>query len=196
VRGTVAVLAGRLLAYALAGALVGLAVQSLHWLVDATAWLKPIWTMVQVMLVGLGLWLLFNGDLPPSLLQWTERLGRPRASDVALPKVHLPGELKAVGLGLLWPLLPCGLLHAALALAALASTPLEAAQVMAVFALTSSAGLLAGGWMWRWLPSAARTGGAADSRLAVRMAGAGIAGLCLWPLARHAWAPFQAAWCA
>jgi uncharacterized protein len=193
-RASWALLTGRLVAYTLAGLFVGAAVESLRWLVDATVWLRPVWTMAQVVLVGLGLWLLISGDLPPSLVAWTQRLGQPRTA-TDLQKVHLPGELKAASLGLLWPLLPCGLLHAALALAALGSTPLEAAQIMAMFALTSSTGLLAGAALWRFLPG--RPGKAlAQSRLAVRMAGAGIAALSLWPLARQVWAPLQAAWCA
>lgn len=193
-RAGMALLMARLLAYGAAGAVVGLVAQSLRWLVDTSAWLKPLWTMAQVALVMLGLWLLVSGELPPTLLQWAERLGRPRPR--SLQKVHLPGELKAAAVGLLWPLLPCGLLHAALALSALASSPLESAAMMAAFASTSSVGLIAGQAIWRRL-----SGGEGDNaspwggRPAIRLAGAGIAVVCLWPFLQHVWAPLQAAWC-
>lgn len=191
-RGIAALWLGRAVAYTLAGAGVGVLLQAVRWLVEGSAWLQPFWTMAQVMLVGLGLWLLVRGELPPTLQQFAERWGRPRpVQPVRL--VRFPGEIKAAGAGLLWPLLPCGLLHAALALAALASTPWEAAGVMAAFAATSSAGLLAGGVLWRRI---GRGGGVlAGGGMAIRMAGGGIALLSLWPLARHVWQPLETAWC-
>lgn len=190
-RGVLALLTGRAVAYIGAGIAVALLVQGLRWMIEGSAWLKPFWTMAQVLLVGLGLWLCVRGELPPSLLQWLERLRRPRPA--TLHRVHLPGELKAGAAGLLWPLLPCGLLHAALGVAALSSGPLEAGAVMAAFALTSSLGLVAGGWLWRHLRGrGARWDGGA---LSIRLAGAGIALLMLWPFVRSVWAPLQSVWC-
>lgn len=190
-RGIGAWLAGRLLGYTLAGMGVGAVVQGLRWLVDTTAWMQPLWTVAQVALAGLGLWLLLRGELPVVLLQWAERLGRPPRP--TLQRVHLPGELSAASIGLVWPLLPCGLLHAALAVAALAGSPLEAGQVMAAFALGSSAGLVSGGALWRRLlgSGAAALRGAG----AIRLAGAGVLLSSSWPLLRGAWGPLQAAWC-
>lgn len=190
-RGTAAWLAGRLLGYTLAGIGVGAAVQGLRWLVGAAVWLQPLWAMAQVALAGLGLWLLLRGELPPTLQQCADRLGRPRQP--ALPRVHLPGELSAASIGLAWPLLPCGLLHAALAVAALASSPLESGQVMAAFAVSSSAGLVGGGTLWRRLIG----GGTASLKGAgaIRLAGASVVAFTVWPLLRGVWGPLQAAWC-
>lgn len=188
-RGVGMLLAARLLAYAAAGVAVGLVAQALRWWLDSSAWLQPLWTIAQVVLGGLGLWLVLRGELPPSLQLWAERLRRPRAAQVH--KVHLPGELKAATLGLLWPVLPCGLLHAVLALAVLASGPAEAAGMMAAFALTSSLGLVAGGLLWRRIGNGSLAGGAG----AIRLAGAGIMLLSLWPLVQHVWVPLQTAWC-
>lgn len=193
-RAGAALLLARLVAYAAAGAVVGLAAETLRWLVDTSVWLKPLWTVAQVALVALGLWLLVSGELPPTLLQWAERLGRPRPK--SLQKVHLPGELKAAAIGFLWPLLPCGLLHAALALSALASSPVESALMMGAFAATSSVGLVAGQAIWRRLSSqGGREVSPWGGRPAIRLAGAGIAMVCLWPLLQHVWEPLQAAWC-
>lgn len=190
-RGVSALLFGRAVAYVAAGVAVALVVQGLRWMIDGSAWLKPFWTLAQVLLIGIGLWLCIRGELPPSLQQWAQRLGRPRPARVH--RIHLPGELKAGAAGLLWPLLPCGLLHAALGLAALSSGPVEAGAVMAAFALTSAPGLVAGGWLWRRIggPGATASGGT----WAIRLAGAGIALLMLWPFVRGVWAPIQSAWC-
>lgn len=193
-RGLVMLLISRAVAYATAGVLVGLAAETLRWLIDTSVWLKPLWTVAQVALLVLGLWLLFSGELPPSMVQWAERMGRRRSASVH--KVYLPGEMKAAAAGALWPLLPCGLLHAALALSALASSPVESMLMMAAFATTSSLGLVAGQALWRRLaPTAGVPAVAWGGRPAIRLAGAGIAVVCLWPLLQHVWAPLQAAWC-
>ena len=192
-RASALLLLARLVSYALAGALVGWAAEGLRWLVDGSAWLKPLWTVAQVAIVALGLWLLVSGELPPTMVQWAERRGRLRPP--GLHKVHLPGELKVTAVGMLWALLPCGLLHAALALSALASSPLEASQVMAAFAVTSSAGLVAGQAVWRYVSGGDRGAAPWGGRQAIRLAGGSITLVCLWPLAQHVWAPLQSAWC-
>ena len=78
-------------------------------------------------------------------------------------------RLRAALFGSLWVALPCGLLQSALLVAALASTPVSGAAVMAAFALTSSLSLWAGPALWfRWAgrDSAARWQGSA-----IRVAG-------------------------
>jgi sulfite exporter TauE/SafE len=85
--------------------------------------------------------------------------------------------------------MPCGLLHAALLLAAVASSPGEGAAVMAVFALTSTLGLLAGPLLWlRWAPTM--------STVSLRLAGATLAALAGWSFGHTLWADHVAAWCA
>lgn len=191
-------LAGRLLAYMAAGMLAATVVTGLKWLSDGTGWLRPVWVGLQIFLVAMGLWLLLRGRLPASIEAWMEQIGRrPQDSGVAR-KVHLPGEVKAMGIGLLWPALPCGLLHAALLVAAVASSALEGALVMLAFGLTSTLGLLLGPAIWlRWLPAAlrGRLGEGGTGGLAVRLAGATIAGFAGWGLLHAVLDPI-AAWCA
>jgi hypothetical protein len=54
----------------------------------------------------------------------------------------------AVILGILWALMPCGLLYGALLVAALSNSPVEGASVMALFALGSAVVLTIGPWVW------------------------------------------------
>jgi sulfite exporter TauE/SafE len=196
--GVAGLLLGRLSAYAAAGALSATLVTGLQLLSEGTGWLRPIWVGLQLFLLVVGLALLLKGRLPQSIEAWVEQFGR-RPQDAALTrKVHLPGELKATAIGLLWPVIPCGLLHAALLVAAVASGPLDGALVMLAFGLTSSLGLLLGPAVWlRWMPAALRrSAGQADpGRLALRLAGATISAFAGWGLAHAVMAPI-AAWCA
>ena len=70
-------------------------------------------------------------------------------------------------LGVLWALLPCGLLYSALLVAALSGGPLDGAQTMALFALGSSASLLAGPWLLL------RLGRGGNGEWGMRLAGPG-----------------------
>lgn len=194
-------LVGRLVAYAAAGALAASLVGGMRWLAVSAGWLRPVWTGLQVFLLLLGLWMLLKGALPESLVVWLERRGRRPAVPDGAVRIHLPGEVTAAAWGLLWPAVPCGLLHAALLLAAVASTPWEGAAVMAVFAVASALGLLAGPLLWwRWVPAALRAAGArgavSPAALSLRMAGATIVALVGWSLGHARWAEALAVWCA
>ena len=198
-RAVVGLMVGRLLAYAAAGMVVSSVVTGLRSLAVGTDWLRPIWLGLQVFLAMLGLWLLLRGRLPRSIEAWVEQVGRrPQDSEVAR-KVHLPGELKATAVGLLWPVLPCGLLHAALLVAAVASGPLDGALVMLAFGLTSMLGVVVGPWLWlRFIPAALRERSLAQdagSSLALRLAGAMICAVAGWSLVHAVLDPGQA-WCA
>lgn len=197
-RAVIGLLVGRLTAYALAGAFAATVVTGLQALSEGTGWLRPVWVGLQLFLLVIGLALLLRGRLPPSIEAWVEQFGR-RPQDAAVArKVHLPGELKAAAIGLLWPAIPCGLLHAALLVAAVASGPVDGAVVMLAFGATSSLGLLLGPAVWlRWLPAALRRRAGADEpgRLALRLAGAMISVFAGWGLAHAVIAPIVA-WCA
>lgn len=193
-------LAGRLIAYAAAGALAASLVGGLRWLATSADWLRPFWTGLQVFLLLLGLWMLLKGALPESLAAWLERPARSGLPDGAA-RIRMPGEVKAAAWGLLWPAMPCGLLHAALLTASVASTPLEGATVMAVFAATSALGLVAGPMLWlRWVPAAMRAAGVrgevSPASLSLRMAGATIVALVGWSFGHSLWTDTLAAWCA
>jgi uncharacterized protein len=154
---------------------------------------------LQGLLCLLGLWMLLRGALPAGLSAWLEQVQTSRQPGLpdGLARIRMPGEVRAAAWGLLWPAMPCGLLHAALLLAAVASSPGEGAAVMAVFALTSTLGLLVGPWLWlRWVPAAAGQHGAAVSTLSLRLAGATLTALVGWSFGHTLWTDHVAAWCA
>ena len=73
-------------------------------------------------------------------------------------------------------MLPCGLLYSALLVAALTSSMLEGAAVMALFALGSSVLLMAGPWLWLRL----RKQG--SGQWAIRLAGLALLASSVWAL--------------
>lgn len=182
---------GRLLAYAAAGALAAAGTGALFDLARASAWLRPLWTLLQVAGLVLGLWLLFTGRLP------FQALGRGPVAWLPMrgPDSAVTGRtrrLPAFGLGLAWVGWPCGLLYAALAVATLAQSAWSGALVMAAFALASAGGLVA-------LPLLlARMAGRGErvAQLAVRGAGALLVTAGLWALLQTLRAGGAAsAWC-
>ena len=95
-------------------------------------------------------------------------------------------------LGILWALLPCGLLYSALLVATMASSALEGALVMACFAAGSGFTLVVGPWLWlRWRGSRPFP---FDGSWGVRLAGIALAGSSTWAL-WMAFAHNQAPWC-
>ena len=194
---------GRLVGYSAAGALVAASVGSLASLGQAVAALRPLWTLVHIGALGLGLFLLWRGRQPA----WMERLGRRRGAAV----LHRDGErwqavkgpARSAGLGLSWVAWPCGLLQSALLVAALANSPAGGATVMAGFAVASTAGLLLGPALWWRLAAGRQEAGAMgrglmasvlSGRGAVRWAGAALALASAWALGHGLWIRV-AAWC-
>ena len=168
-RAMLALQFGRLASYAAAGALVAASVAWLGSLQEAAPVLKPLWTLLHVSAVTLGLWLLWQGRAPA----WLAGAGRQgtRLMDARPLRfvARVPVTARAGAIGACWAAMPCGLLQSALIVAALASGPMQGAGVMAVFALGSAVSL----WLapHLWLRLQARGGGAARSTLAVRLAG-------------------------
>lgn len=125
--------AGRVLGYSL----LGLAAGAIGQQVLAAAYWQPIfesvWAGLNALLVLLGLSLLVLGREP----LWLSALGSRLASRTPLASGRRTEWLR----GMLWALLPCGLLYTALGTAILAATPLGAATVMAAFALGTNLGL-------------------------------------------------------
>ncbi|MGJ4748829.1 sulfite exporter TauE/SafE family protein, partial [Leptospira sp. SA-E8] len=56
--------AGRVLGYALLGALAAASMQGLGWLTIQSAALRPLWSLLHVAAVVLGLWLLWRAEQP------------------------------------------------------------------------------------------------------------------------------------
>lgn len=185
-RGTLALglfHAGRLLGYSVLGGVAAASMQGLGWLTVHSAALRPVWTMVHVAAMVLGLMLLVLARQPVWLDQGARRVwARVRQATAAL------GLGAPLGLGVAWALLPCGLLYSAVLVAALAGNVAGGAMVMAVFALGSGLWLWVGPWLLL------RLGRHADNAWAMRTAGLALlitAGVGLWLGLVHDEAP----WC-
>lgn len=163
--------AGRVLGYSALGAVAAASMQGLGWLSVHSAALRPVWTLFHVAAALLGLMLLWQARQPV----WLEDGARKVWSRVRSVTKGSAGAAPLL-LGVLWSLLPCGLLYSALLVAALTSSALEGAAIMALFALGSSISLMAGPWLWLRL----RKPG--SGRWAIRLAGLALLATSLWAL--------------
>lgn len=182
---------GRLVSYALAGALVAASVGLLAQWGQASALLRPLWVLLHVAAFLLGVALLWRGRQPA----WLEGAGQRLANSIRPATLTVSADgLKAGGvvlarptraglLGLAWAAWPCGLLQSALLVAALASGPAQGAAVMAVFAMASGLGLALGPLIWVKLQGS----GEAGMRWSVRLSGLGLAGASAWALGHGVW---------
>lgn len=162
---------GRLAGYSALGALAAISVQGLGWLTVHSAALRPVWTLLHVGALVLGLLLLWRARHPI----WLELAGRKvwtRARAVAGGQ----GGGAPFVLGMLWALLPCGLLYSALLVAALTGEATQGAGVMALFAAGTSLSMMAGPWLWL------RLRGPGTGEWGVRLAGLALAASSAWAL--------------
>ena len=174
---------GRLMGYALLGAAAAYSVQGLGWLTTQSAAWRPLWTLLHLAAMALGLVLVVQARQPVWLDAGARSLwARVRAFNqrwgAAAPRM----------VGALWALMPCGLLYSALMVAALAGDPLNGAASMAFFALGSSVSLWTGPWLLLRLQSVG------DGAWGVRLAGLALAAMSSWAL----WMGLvhdQAPWC-
>jgi sulfite exporter TauE/SafE len=131
---------GRVASYAAVGAVAASSVVLLRVLGEFSPALRPLWTLVHVGALALGLWLLVTGRQPA----WMS--AQPRALSPQLVREgwqRVAGPARAGALGAAWVAWPCGLLQSALIVATLASSATGGALVMGGFALASSSGLWA-----------------------------------------------------
>ena len=147
-RLTVAYNGGRIVAYALAGALMG-ALGSLGLLLNTALPVQlALYVAANLMLVALGLYL--TGIT--AALALPERLGQHLWRHIQpLTRRYLPARsvAQALPLGLLWGFLPCGMVYSALALALLTGSAARGAALMGVFGLGTLPNLLAASWLLR-----------------------------------------------
>jgi sulfite exporter TauE/SafE len=190
-RSTAAFHAGRVAAYAAGGAAAAASVSTLAAWSQLSPALRPLWTLLNAAALVLGAWLLWRGRQPA----WLARLGRVPAA--AAPQAHgwqaVRMPLRAASAGLVWVAWPCGLLQSALVVSALSSSASGGAIAMAVFALASAPGLIAGPWALRRLLSG--RGALAREVWAARAAGLMLLGASAWALG-HQLGPQVAAFCA
>ena len=179
---------GRLLGYMAAGAVAALSVGALGTWSQAAPALRPVWAVLHMVFLALGLWWLCTGRQP----NWMKRDGA-----VPIRIIGRHGRPLRAGLaGLGWVAWPCGALQAGLLLSALASSAQGGALIMAAFAIGSMPALALAPWAWaRWQ---ARQGGRASAdqmaRLGFRVAGLGLVLGSGWALTHGVWERF-AAWC-
>lgn len=176
---------GRLLGYCLLGALSAYSVSTLGWWSQSSPALRPLWTMLHLAFLGLGLWWLTTGRHPA----WLRR-------DAAMPVQIVPGRggvlrlVRSATGGLAWVAWPCAALQGALLLAALGNGPATGALVMAAFALASMPGLLLAPWAlkhWRAWRGPAAAPDRLLASLAFRLGGAGLVMSSGWALTRGIW---------
>lgn len=174
---------GRLIGYALLGALAAASMQGLGWLTVHSAALRPVWSLLHIAAAAVGLVLLIQGRQP----LWLE-LGARRVWLRMRGATSSMGLAAPLGIGTAWALLPCGLLYSAVMVAALADSAAGGAAVMALFALGSGAALWAGPWLLLRLGRQGRDG------WGMRLAGLALLASAVWAL----WmglAHDQAPWC-
>ncbi|MDO8283876.1 MAG: sulfite exporter TauE/SafE family protein [Rhodoferax sp.] len=178
---------GRIGGYSILGGLAAASLQGLGWLTVQSAALRPVWSLFHVAAIVLGLMLLLQARQPV----WLESAARTvwaRTRSFAANQ----GRGAPLVLGVLWALLPCGLLYSALLVAALAGSVVGGAMVMALFALGTSVTMVAGPWLWLRLRGSPANPG--SGQWGMRLAGAALAassGWALWMALAHNTAP----WC-
>lgn len=132
---------GRLCGYALLGAIATFAIQSIAWLSGYSKVLHPLWTFFHVFIFFWGVVLLTMGRQPV----WVDRIGGGIWQQVKKLSQFSHGHFY---IGMLWALMPCGLLYSALIMASFNAEPIGGAISMAAFALGSSLSLLLAPWAW------------------------------------------------
>ncbi|HEY6133230.1 MAG TPA: sulfite exporter TauE/SafE family protein [Rubrivivax sp.] len=173
----------RVAGYAAAGALVAGGAAVLAAAGSAAPLLRPLWTLVHIAALALGLYLLLTGRQP----HWMTRIGRARPSRSPALAGWQPmrGPARGAAAGSVWVAWPCGLLQSALVVAALANTPSGGAAVMAGFALASAAGLQLTPWIAARLAS--RGGAGRFGRATVHLAGAALVAGSAWAFGGDVW---------
>ncbi len=173
--------AARTASYAAGGAVAAASVGALASLSQITPALRPLWTLLHVLALALGLWLLWKGRQP----SWMGRLGRVPQPAVAAGWQRMGAPLRAAAAGSVWVAWPCGLLQSALVVAGLAGNAWSGAAAMAAFAVASSGGLVLAPWLWqRYLggPQAGRF-----ERWVVRACGLMLVAASGWSLGHGIW---------
>jgi sulfite exporter TauE/SafE len=180
---------GRLASYAAGGAIAAAGVASLGSFATAAPLVRPLWSIVHVAAVALGVWLLWTARAPGWLSRATPRLAAADAQPIRFVR-SLPRPAGAALAGTCWVAIPCGLLQSALLVAALASTPAAGAATMAAFAVGSTLVLVVAQRAWSGLRRF--TPGTPLGALSVRIAGALLVGSSFFAL----WNGLGAAICA
>jgi sulfite exporter TauE/SafE len=171
----------RTASYAMGGAVAAASVGALAAMSQITPALRPLWTLLHVLALALGLWLLWKGRQPA----WMGQLGRVPLPATETRWQRVNGPLRAAVGGGLWVAWPCGLLQSALVVAGLAGNAWSGATAMAAFAIASSGGLVLAPWLWQRYLSGPRAGH--FERWVVRLSGLMLIAASGWTLGHGIW---------
>lgn len=164
----------RITGYALLGAAVGASSEALRWGAAAAPLMRPVWGLFNAALLVLGVALLVLGRQPV----WIDGLGQ-RVWSTTASGVFRNASQGRIVTGLLWSLLPCGLLYSALAVAALASSALGGASVMLAFGVGTALDLLAARWLLQAIGAVAGARLADRAGIGVRIGGALLSAMAI-----------------
>lgn len=134
--------AGRILSYALLGALVALAGNTTVVAVPQLA--APIRLASGLLIILVGVQLAFDWRILQPLEKAGARLWQ-RIAPAAKGLVPVESLGQALGLGLIWGWLPCGLVYSVLLLAASTAAPVSGSLVMLAFGLGTMPAMIATG---------------------------------------------------
>ncbi len=179
----------RVAGYAMLGAVAG-GIGSGLWSVQARPFQLGLYAAGNAVLAGSGLWLLRQALGRAAGARW--RL--PGADALRARLTALGGALlgrllplssmpRRLGAGLLWGLLPCGLVYSALSLALLGGSALQGAAAMAAFGIGTLPHMLLAGHVLRRVSQRAT---ARAARLGAGVLMLGFAGLGWWRVASGA----------
>ncbi len=134
---------GRMLGYGLLGALAAQSLRGLAWLSSQSQVFQPLWTFSHTLIFAWGFLLLVTGKQP----QWAVQRAQLVWSWIRQRTQH--AKLGYLITGMVWALLPCGLLYSAVMLASLQSQWLQGALVMMAFAIGSATVMAIAPVLWR-----------------------------------------------
>ena len=176
---------GRMASYAALGALAAVAVGGFAQGVQWAAALRPVWALMQLLVLLWGLTLLIWARQPA----WMEQASRHLWSRV---QQGLATRGRLLVLGLAWACLPCGLLYSAVAVAALTGSASGGAAAMLAFGIGTTVWLVVGPWL---LARAGRAVNGWRQDLGTRLAGAVLVLMSGWALWMHAMQHGPVLWC-
>lgn len=134
---------GRMIGYATLGAIAASSIQALAWLSSKSGVFQPLWTFSHTMIFAWGLLLVITGQQPGWAVQGAQQVW-------AWIKQHTHHvKFGYLLTGMVWALLPCGLLYSAVMLASLQSYWLQGALVMIAFSLGSACVLALAPILWK-----------------------------------------------
>jgi sulfite exporter TauE/SafE len=131
---------GRFIAYSIGGALAGgLSSNVFKMITFGIPVFQALHWMLMALLLFSSLLLLWRGQSIGTLVN--HRIHLPPMLERKLNRAQNPSGSSSIKAGLLWLLMPCGVLWASLMLAYLSGSPIQGALLMAMFALSSGIGL-------------------------------------------------------